>query len=90
MNELKVSPDAQRLSASELRKLPLDEREAILRAQATLAEEHYRRDPHLTDFEAFDEVDLHDDLPFPEERPLKKSVTRPNSAHSGKFVRRIG
>jgi hypothetical protein len=67
MNDLKVSPDHQRFSATELRKLPLDEREAILRAQAARAEEHYRRDPDLTDFEAFDEVDLHGDGPFPEE-----------------------
>ena len=67
MNDLKVSPDRQRLSASELRKLPLDERDAILRAQAALAEERYRRDPELTDFEAFAEVDLHDDGAVPEE-----------------------
>jgi hypothetical protein len=67
MNDLKVSPDHQRLSASQLRKLPLDEREAILRAQAALAEEHYRNNPELTVFEAFDEVDLHGDGPFPEE-----------------------
>ena len=67
MNDLKVSPDHQRLSASELRKLPPDERAAILQAQAALAEAHYRRDPELTDFEAFAEVDLHVDGPIPEE-----------------------
>jgi hypothetical protein len=51
MNDLKVSPEGQRLSASELRKLPADERAAILRAQADLAEEIDRRVPGLTDFE---------------------------------------
>lgn len=67
MNDLKVSPSDQRLSASELRKLPRDEQEAILRVQAALAEELYRRNPELTDFEAFDEVDVHADNPLPEE-----------------------
>ncbi len=61
MNDLKISPDHQRLSASELRKLPPDERTAILEAQAVRAEEHYRNDPELTAFEAFAEVDFHDD-----------------------------
>ena len=67
MSDLKVSPEHQRLSASELRKLPPDERAAILEAQAALAEEHYRRDRELTDFEAFAEDDLHVADPFPEE-----------------------
>jgi hypothetical protein len=67
MNDLKGPLKGQRLSASELRKLPPDERAAILRVQADLAEELYRRDPGLTDFEAFDEVDLHADGPVPEE-----------------------
>ncbi len=67
MNDLKVSTGNQRLSAPELRELPRDEQEVILRDQAALAEEFYRLDPELTNFEAFDEVDLHADGPFPEE-----------------------
>jgi len=47
----------QRISTSELRKLPLEERNAILEAQATLAESIYRNDPRVTDFEAFGEDD---------------------------------
>ncbi len=47
------------LSASQLRKLPVEERNAILAAQAALAEPIYRSDKRLTDFEAFGEDDLH-------------------------------
>ncbi len=46
-------------SAAELRKLPADQRDAILEAAAALAEEIYRHDPSLTDFEAFGEEDLY-------------------------------
>ena len=46
-------------TASELRKLPAKERDAILEAAAALAEELYRTDPELTDFEAFGEDDLY-------------------------------
>jgi hypothetical protein len=49
----------QRLTVSELRKLPLKERNAILEVQAALAEPIYRQDSRLTDFEAFGEDDLH-------------------------------
>ncbi len=49
----------QHISASQLRKLPVEERNAILAAQATLAEPIYRSDKRLTDFEAFGEDDLH-------------------------------
>jgi hypothetical protein len=45
----------QHLSASQLRKLPVEERNAILAAQAKLAEPIYRGDMRLTDFEAFGE-----------------------------------
>jgi hypothetical protein len=37
----------------------LEERNAILGAQAALAEPIYRSDPQLTDFEAFGENDLY-------------------------------
>lgn len=46
-------------TAGELRKLPADQRDAILAAAAALAEDLYRNDPELTDFEAFDEEDLY-------------------------------
>ena len=58
VTRLVVEP-RQRLSVSELRKLPLKERNAILEAQAAVAEPIYRQDPRLTDFEAFGEDDLH-------------------------------
>jgi hypothetical protein len=54
-----VANPGQRLSISELRKLPLKERNAIIEAQAVLAEPIYRNDPRLTDIEAFGEDDLH-------------------------------
>jgi hypothetical protein len=46
-------------SAAELRRLPADQRDAILAAAAARAEVDYRNDPELTAFEAFSEEDLH-------------------------------
>ncbi len=46
-------------TAAELRKRPADQRDAILAAAAALAEEIYRNDPLLTDFEAFGEEDMY-------------------------------
>jgi acyl-CoA reductase-like NAD-dependent aldehyde dehydrogenase len=43
----------RRWTAAELRKLPPEERDAIMEAAAALAEEDYRNDPQLTAFEAF-------------------------------------
>ena len=51
------------LSARDLMKLPLAERNRILEERATRAEAYYRSDPALTDFEAFDEHDLYDETP---------------------------
>ncbi len=48
-------------TAAELRRLPADQRDAILRASAALAESDYRTDKELTGFEAFGEKDLHGD-----------------------------
>ena len=41
--------------------MPIDERMAILRAQAAIAEKSYRHDRELTSFEAFGEDDLYGD-----------------------------
>jgi hypothetical protein len=46
-------------TASELRKLPPQERDAIMEAAAGLAAREYTNDPELTAFEAFGEDDLH-------------------------------
>jgi hypothetical protein len=46
-------------TAAEMRKLPAEQRDAILEAAAALAEEIYRNNPALTDFEAFGEDDLY-------------------------------
>jgi hypothetical protein len=60
-------PIQRHLSAVELRKLPTNERTAILKSQAALAEDLYRRDRQLTDFEAYGEEDLRGDGPFTQE-----------------------
>ena len=46
--------------------MPTHERDAILEAQAALAEDVYRQDHRLTDFEAFGEEALHGDRPSAE------------------------
>lgn len=48
-----------KLTAAELRKLPPEECDAILAACAALAEEEYRTNRELTDFEAFGEDNLY-------------------------------
>jgi hypothetical protein len=68
----------QHLTASQLRKLPVEERNAILAAQATLAEPIYRSDKRLTDFEAFGEDDLHGES-F-RSNPSRNRVSSGNSA----------
>ena len=54
-------PNGHHWTAEELLKLPLEERDRILAAQAALAEEEYRTNRNLTDFEAFGEGDLYDE-----------------------------
>lgn len=54
-----LSSTERRWTAAELLKLPLQERDAILAAQAGLAEEEYRTNPALTAFEAFGKDDLY-------------------------------
>jgi hypothetical protein len=46
-------------TAAELRRLPAEQRDAILAAAAARAAEEYRNDPALTAFEAFGEGDLY-------------------------------
>ena len=41
-----------------MRKLPIEQRNAILAEQAALLEEEYRNNPELTSFEAFGQDDL--------------------------------
>jgi hypothetical protein len=45
-------------TAAELRRLPAEQRDAILAQAAALAEPHYVHDRQLTAFEAFGEEDL--------------------------------
>jgi hypothetical protein len=55
-NEIK-----KRWTAAELRKLPPEQRDAILEEAARLAESEYRKNPGLTAFEAFGKDDLYGD-----------------------------
>jgi hypothetical protein len=59
MNPQPATHPQKRWKAAELRKLPPAERDAILEAAAILAEEEYRTNRDLTDFEAFGPDDLH-------------------------------
>jgi hypothetical protein len=49
---------AVRLTPSQLRKLPREQRQAVLAAAAELAEQDYLSDKELTGFEAFSEEEL--------------------------------
>lgn len=64
--EIRVSeaanPDpATLLTPAELRRMPREQRQAVLAAAAEMAEEDYRTDRELTGFEAFSEEELNDD-----------------------------
>lgn len=50
-----------RVTPSELRKMPREQRQAILAAAAALAEEDYHTNKDLTGFEAFSEEEQDDD-----------------------------
>ena len=54
-----ATPTNKRWTAAELRKLPREDRDAILAAAAALAEAEYRTDAELTAFEAFGKDDLY-------------------------------
>jgi predicted DNA-binding antitoxin AbrB/MazE fold protein len=60
---LSSNPSDRRLSAREMLKLPEVERRRLLAASAALAEEEYRTNKDLTDFEAFGDNDLFDETP---------------------------
>ncbi len=52
---------AVRLTPAELRRMPREQRQAILAAAAEIAEQDYRTDKELTGFEAFSEEERDDD-----------------------------
>jgi len=54
---------AARLTPGELRRMPREQRQAILAAAAELAEEDYRSDKELTGFEAVSEEERNEDEP---------------------------
>ena len=68
MNEHAVVSIPTRLSARELRRLPANVRETLLKAAATSAELDYRSNPELTACEAFGKDDLHGDNAHTETR----------------------
>jgi hypothetical protein len=53
--------DTAQITPGELRKMPREERQAILAAAAELAEKDYRDDKELTGFDAFSEEEVDDD-----------------------------
>jgi acyl-CoA reductase-like NAD-dependent aldehyde dehydrogenase len=59
MNIETVTTSGKQWTAAELRRLPAEERDAILEAAAARAEAEYRNNPELTAFEAFGKEDLH-------------------------------
>ena len=61
MNTEAIDTKNKHWTAAELRKLPADQRDAILEAAAAKAEAEYRNNPELTAFEAFGKEDLHGD-----------------------------
>lgn len=63
LSEAPTPVPAARLTPAELRRMPREQRQAILAAAAELAEEDYRSDKELTGFEAFSEEELNDDEP---------------------------
>lgn len=62
LNEDTVPIALPRPTPAELRRMPREQRQAIL-AAAELAEDDYRSDNELTGFEAFSEEELNDDEP---------------------------
>lgn len=63
VHALVLSDAVKRLSARDLLKMHPDEQRNILEKMAIEAENDYRYNPSLTDFEAFGEDDLYDETP---------------------------
>jgi hypothetical protein len=61
LHEEAAPAPAARLTPSELRKMPREQRQAVLAAAAELAEQDYRSDKELTGVEAFSEEEPNDD-----------------------------
>ena len=61
MNPENTSPLQSRWTAAELRKLPPQQRDAILEEAAARAEPEYRNHPELMDCEAFGKEDFYGD-----------------------------
>jgi hypothetical protein len=55
-----AGPAGSSITLRELRRMPREQRQAILAAAAELAEEDYRSDKELTGFQAFSEEELDD------------------------------
>ena len=68
MSEKKSTTEHKNWTAAELRKLPPEQRDAIMLAAAALAEAEYRNNPELTAFDAFGKEDLHGDSSSTETR----------------------
>jgi hypothetical protein len=68
MKDTNINTAGKRWTAAELRKLPPEQRNAVLEAAALLAEKEYRSNPALTAFEAFGKDDLYIDSSSTEER----------------------
>ena len=61
MSAIDQKQSPRRWTAAELRRLPPEQRDAILERAAILAEADYRNDRELTAFEAFGKDDLYGD-----------------------------
>jgi hypothetical protein len=59
--QVNPASSGRRWTAMELRKLPPDERDAVLSQQAEALADEYRNNPELTAFEAFGDEDLYVD-----------------------------
>jgi hypothetical protein len=73
MNVENKPTTSRRWTAAELRKLPPAERDAIMEAAATMAEDEYRNNPDLTAFEAFGKDDLYGHSYWNDETPITPS-----------------
>jgi hypothetical protein len=60
-NRPEVPPVVARITPGELRKMPREERQAVLAAAAAMAENDYRDDKELTGFDAYSEEEVDDD-----------------------------